>query len=95
MATIFAALIALATGNAAMDMVAEALRDNPDFPQEALRFFEGGGASAGLVAIQFLVNIVVGAIFSTVGGLIGGAVFKVEPPMADNYQPPAPPPPTA
>ena len=37
------------------------------------------------VVIMFFVLLLVGAVFSTLGGLIGGAVFKVEP------APPAPP----
>ena len=38
-----------------------------------------------LMVMWFFVILLIAAIFSTVGGLIGGAVFKVEAP------PPAPP----
>jgi len=38
-----------------------------------------------LILMGFFVTLLIAAIFSTVGGLIGGAVFKVEAP------PPAPP----
>lgn len=46
------------------------------------------------VIIYFFVILLIGAVFSTIGGLIGGAVFKVEPappapPVAT--EPPAPP----
>lgn len=51
----------------------------------AMRFIESTAGVMGLV-IGFFVTLLLAAIFSTAGGLIGAAVFKVEP------RPPAPPP---
>jgi len=56
----------------------------PEAIDSAVRFFEMFMSPFGVV-IMFFVLLLAGAIFSTLGGLIGGAVFKVEP------APPAPP----
>ena len=41
--------------------------------------------------IGFFLALLIAAVFSTIGGLIGGAVFKVEPPPAAPAAPPLPP----
>ena len=58
----------------------------PEAVETATRFAEGSTGIVGMM-IGFFFWLVVAAVFSTIGGLIGGAVFKVEPPAA----PPAPP----
>lgn len=66
----------------------EAMRQFGDVPPEAEDFvynFVAGGLTVGKVILNFFIYLLMGAVFATVGGLIGGAVFKVEPP------PPAPP----
>jgi hypothetical protein len=51
-------------------------------PPESLeimsKFLEGSGTFIGLI-IGFFVILLIAAVFSTIGGLIGGAVFKVTP----------------
>jgi hypothetical protein len=68
-----------------------------DLPPESIdmaaKFMEGSSGLAG-VFIGFFFTLLIAAIFSTIGGLIGGAVFKVEPPPAPPAaQTPPPPPP--
>jgi len=69
-----------------------------DLPEEqfdmAMKFIEGSGSATGMM-IGFFVTLLLAAVFSTIGGLIGGAVFKIEtpPPASSTPQaPPAPPP---
>jgi hypothetical protein len=47
----------------------------------AARFMEGSGGILGAL-LGFFVTLLIAALFSTIGGLIGAAVFKVEPPPA-------------
>jgi hypothetical protein len=53
-----------------------------NFPPEsidiAMRFIEGSATVAGMI-LMFFVALLIAAVFSTIGGLIGGAVFKVTP----------------
>ena len=71
-----------------------------EVPPEALDFMEGMSAwgFGTFFLFGFMISLVLGAIFSTLGGLIGGAVFKSEthppaPPAAAPPTPPAPSPP--
>jgi hypothetical protein len=50
----------------------------PESIDMAMKFMEGAGTFMGMVFLFFLV-LLVAAVFSTIGGLIGGAVFKVTP----------------
>lgn len=51
-----------------------------------------GGGSGFVISLLF--SLIVGAIFATLGGLLGGSVFKVAPaPMQPPGAPPPPPPP--
>jgi hypothetical protein len=72
-------------------------------PPEALdtmeQVFDVLGGPMGVV-IMLGATLVLGLIFSTIGGLIGGAVFKVaaappSPPGSGTVAPPPPPPPVA
>jgi uncharacterized membrane protein YeaQ/YmgE (transglycosylase-associated protein family) len=79
--------------NAVMAPLVEALRsrmlqeaqDMPADVREAIDRFGSGSAS---VAIGFVMNLFLGMVFSTLGGLLGAALFK-KPSL-----PPAPPPPS-
>jgi len=65
----------------AAEIVAQ-LRQFMDVPPEAedyIHRFAGEGRSMFGMIIGFFFNLILAAIFSTVGGLIGGAVFKSEP----------------
>jgi hypothetical protein len=81
------------------EQIIESLRQFTDLPPEAedaIYRFAGGGNSLVKLMIGFFFNLVLAAIFSTVGGLIGGSVFKVEaaplvPPTVGGAPPPPPP----
>ena len=65
-----------------------------EYMDTAAKFMEGSSGVMGIV-LGFFVTLLIAAVFSTIGGLIGGAVFKVEPPptpsAAQSPPPPAPP----
>jgi hypothetical protein len=73
----------------------EGLDLDPEMVDAIVDFFEMSQSNSALIIlVLFGVSLLVGLIFSTIGGLIGGAVFKVEPsPSAPSGmgQPPAPP----
>jgi len=57
-----------------------------------LRGYAGGPAGVGLrTAIGFMLILVLGAIFSTLGGVIGAAIFAKKTPPGVIDVPPAPP----
>lgn len=64
----------------------EQMESQGNMPPEALETLDNisafmndsGGAVLGIMALGF--SLVLGAVFCTIGGLIGGAVFKKEPP---------------
>jgi hypothetical protein len=60
----------------------------PPEAEQVLEFLSGAPILL-LVVMSFFITLCIAAIFSTIGGLIGGAVFKVEPPAP---APPAAPP---
>ena len=60
----------------------------------AMRFMQGSTGFMGLI-LGFFLTLLLAAVFSTIGGLIGGALFKVLPPETppgDSSEPPPPPP---
>ncbi|HXV77734.1 MAG TPA: hypothetical protein VD788_15575 [Candidatus Polarisedimenticolaceae bacterium] len=89
-AAVFFALASTVTGAAAravmpapdLDQMTE-MMDQLDLPPEAvdmaIQMLEMGGTALGIL-FMFLLNLLIGALFSTVGGLIGGAAFKVNVP---------------
>jgi len=60
--------------------------DNRDMLEQALRQASEAAPSVASFVLGFFMMVLVAAVFSTVGGLIGAAVFRVSPPM------PLPPP---
>ena len=58
-----------------------------DQVEPLFEILSGGGG----VALVLIVSLVLAIVFSTIGGLIGGAVFKVEPSPPTSPAPPAPP----
>lgn len=50
---------------------------------DGMRDFADNTSALFMVALGFCVMLLLSAIFSTIGGLIGGYVFKVEPPPPD------------
>ncbi len=58
--------------------MAEQFGAPPESLEIVAKFLEGSGTFVGLI-IGFFFLLLIAAIFSTIGGLIGGAVFKVTP----------------
>lgn len=74
----------------------QALSNARDLPPEARQFAErlkglagGGAAGVAVGVIGFFFSLLIDAIFATIGGLIGGLVFKKK---LDASLPPPPPP---
>ncbi len=103
----------LLTGGLDIASMREAIDANPmisdpEAAEQALQMFESIGPMV-FVLIFALIWIVLGVLFSALGGLIGGAAFKVEaahtdagggwssspPPMAPGGSEPPPPPPVS
>jgi hypothetical protein len=64
----------------------------PETLDQITTFLETSGPTVFSLGLIF-VCLVCGAIFGTIGGLIGGSVFKVEPQAPVQEQAPPPPPP--
>ena len=90
-ATVFGTVFSLLFGPAIVEMATRIVERMPEVPPFAMEALERAQQEAGKFSIvSFILGlffwIVCGAIFSTLGGLLGGALFKHEPP------PPPPPP---
>jgi hypothetical protein len=88
------------TGDMQARMVERVLQNAGDLPanvRDALENAQSGGSLAASIVIGFLFMLVAGAIFSTLGGLLGAALFKKgqppPPPPPPSYVPPSAPPP--
>lgn len=82
--TLVSAVVQLTIGDIATRMVLEMMQNLPNIPPEASdqleKFIEQSGTfTAFTLVMGFFMTLLLGAIFSTVGGLIGGAVFRVAP----------------
>jgi len=65
---------------------------DPEVLEGISHFMESSGGLM-MILIGLFFALVLGAIFGTLGGLIGGSVFKVEPQAPVHEQAPPPPPP--
>lgn len=65
---------------------------NPETMQQITHFMETTGPTVILLFGVF-VSLLLGAIFGTLGGLIGGSLFRVSPPPDTSSELPPPPPP--
>jgi hypothetical protein len=79
-----------------MRMMQQFMDNARDMP-EGLRFFMARGMYGGAgLAIAFIstlmLSLVVGAIFATIGGMIGAAIFSRGKPTVSTAPPPPPPP---
>ena len=61
------------------------MSENPDITPEMREFFTRMTTSSGLKVVGMLISVVIDAVFGTLGGLIGVAMFK------KNLPPPPPP----
>lgn len=90
--TIFLLLLAAMGGGDAFVEQMEDVRERVPGSEEALdrlqEFEQRGWLPAVMSVGAFLAHLGAGLVFSTLGGLIGGAVFKVEPPPAPVEPPP-------
>ena len=93
----------LLTGNMQARMMERVLQNAGDLPpnvREALENAQSGGSLFFSIAVGFLFMLVAGAIFATLGGLLGAAFFKKTPPppppvsVPPGVPPPLPPPPS-
>ena len=68
--------------------VADVLRGNSDVPPEVVEMVEQlSGAGVASVLFGFVVMLVLGMVFSTLGGLLGGIVFRRDPHTVANDTP--------
>lgn len=99
--TIVGGLVRLALGFSLDQMLDQMESMGVEIPPELQEGFEWAAAAGPLLllVLGFFVTLLIAAIFSTIGGLIGGAVFKVEPappaPTVSGTPPPPPPAPPA
>lgn len=79
--TLTATLSSLLFREVVMEWVLTALREIDEIPPEVLDLISGQSrlGLAASIALGLIVNVGFGMIFATLGGLIGGAVFKSEP----------------
>ncbi len=80
--TLVAATVRLLIGDPVAQAVVEWFQGMPSIPTESRemigRLLEQSGAwSVFMLVLGFLITLFVAAIFSTLGGLVGGALFKV------------------
>ena len=80
--TVVGGILKLVLPQASPEEVLEQLEQLPfEIPPEALdsaaKWMEGSSGFGGLI-IAFFFTLLLAAVFSTIGGLIGGAAFKVE-----------------
>lgn len=105
MATLVGAVVHLTVGDFVSKALREWIQGLPNLPAETSetirRAIDSSQKLSPLALVfQFFFNLLIGAMFGTVGGLIGGAVFKVPPPpmpptfdAGPGLAPPPPPPP--
>jgi hypothetical protein len=91
--------VSLLMGPVQSRMVERLLEGGTDIPEAArpaLEAMRGGGATIAGIVFGFVVILILSVIFSTVGGLIGAAIFKkkLPPPTAGYGTPPDLPPPS-
>jgi hypothetical protein len=82
--TLVNALILLAVGDPVTPLLVEWFRSMPNFPPEAIDAMEqemAQGLNVAKMVLGFFINLLTGAVFATLGGLIGGAAFRFEPPQ--------------
>ena len=84
--------VQLATAPIQRDLLEGWLNSAADVPPEAREMLERFGESSGVVGVLvgFLFMLMVGMIFTTVGGLLGALVFRPTQPVVPPV-PPAPP----
>ena len=91
--TVVGAMFRAMMGPPDLDQLVEMLEQfdlPPETVDSAIGMAERMSGPMGIL-IGFFLTLLIAAVFCTIGGLIGGAVFKVEPPPAAPGAPPLPP----
>src|SRR5215208_3149592 len=90
-----AIVLSMALGPVMRSALEEFARNANDIPQEAREYLEnmGGAGSVGANLLFFFPQLVMGAIFAAIGGVLSAVYFKKEvpPAMGGNWVPPLPP----
>ena len=61
----------------AQQRIVELLRGNADVPPEVLELIEQlGNSGAVAILFSFVIMLVLGVLFASLGGLIGGLIFR-------------------
>ncbi len=102
--TLLETAIQLTIGNPAaramlsvLDSLPGLTSENRDSLEQMMRQSADATPSVGTFVVSFFVMVLIAAVFSTIGGLIGGTVFRYSPPpptapgVPDEYVPPPPP----
>jgi hypothetical protein len=97
--TLAGTLVAMVMGGPDVDTIVDQMEQAgapPEFVDTMIRVMDMLEGPSGIL-VQFFAALLLAAVFCTIGGLIGGAVFKIEaPPPASpgaGVAPPPPPPP--
>jgi hypothetical protein len=92
---ILGTLVTLAMGNVSGKLMKTWIdAAGGDLPPEVRQALEQSGElGIGMMLFGLVINIVLGAAFAAIGGLIGGLIFRVTPPAESQEPPSAPPPP--
>lgn len=77
---IVAVPFAILLGPMQQQMIDTMLNSGQDFPPELQRLLRSVGTSSAWIAFDFVFRLITGTIFGTIGGLIGAAIFKRNPP---------------
>ncbi len=90
---VLGAIFNLITGPIFLEVFRRAAEQNPDMPPQVRDIFlnKRGGALLGLGVVFFAVSFCIHALFGTVGGMIGAALFKGGKPAVLPAEPPPPP----
>jgi hypothetical protein len=90
-----AIMLSLVLGPMMREVVDEFARNANDMPPEVREFLEnmGGGGSAAANLVFFFPQLVIGAIFAAIGGVLSAVYFKKEvpPALGGDWVPPLPP----
>jgi hypothetical protein len=82
--------VVMLVGGGGLDEILTGLQQaGVDVPEGIEDTLSGGGGRGIVMLISLVVNLVLGAIFATLGGVIGGLLFRVTP-RAETIEPPGP-----
>jgi len=80
--SVLAIPLQMMTGPMQQQMMERALNENPDVPPEVREWLAWATNTSSMWVIGLLFSLAIYAVFGTLGGLIGAAIFKKTPPPA-------------